>query len=69
MRKRSLLSERPSYNIKLNTCISVTQDHYEASIKNFERVRHEVQTHALQNYQNRTKKCSSDKLKERGMYP
>jgi hypothetical protein len=55
------------YTIKLN--VSVTQDHYEASKKNFVRVRHKVQTYAQQNYQNRKKKCTFDKLKERGMYP
>jgi hypothetical protein len=38
------------YNLNLN--IAVTQDHYEASVKNFLRVRHDVQKHALQNYQN-----------------
>ena len=48
------------YNIQLN--VPVTQDHYEASIKNFIRVRHEVQIHTLQNYQNRTKKCTFDKF-------
>jgi hypothetical protein len=40
-------------NIKLN--VLVTQNHYEASIKNFVLVKHELQTQALQNYQNRKK--------------